>query len=244
MFSDVQKMRSMASALVFVGFLGFLALPKANSQDFARDLRDFRLDLIKACSQLQAGEPAVGKAELLAEIDALLVEWQRLDAAYRERPPAAYASDTAWAGYFEEAIDNLRIMRERAEAERYRRAARFCGMNCRLFVNINEVNGIDRTSDRLFHVRMTTRQMMERVRASNWEGAARLLDRAQRHIDHIGAHPAADAGDREQFQADLAAIRSALAPVADAVANRDAARAGDHFGPYLRKFREVYVRYL
>ncbi len=234
-----------AGLLFFVGLAGCLsAAPKEVSGDFTGDLRALRLDLVKACSQLQAGKPTTDKPTLLAELDALIARWQTMTDTWRDRPPSAYARDTAWPGYFAEALDNFRIMRERAAAGNYRRAAQFCGMNCRLFVNINEVNGIDKTSDRLFHIRMTTRQMMERVRAANWTDADRLLARAHQQLDRLAEQPAADAENKTRFAADIVVIRNALAPVADAVEKRDAAEAGARFGPYLRMFRDIYIKYL
>ncbi len=213
-------------------------------RDFPGELRTLRLNLVQACAQLQAGKPATDAAHLFGEIDAIIAAWQTMSATWRDTPPEAYASDPAWAGYFDEALDNFTIMRQRAEQGNYRRAAQFCGMNCRLFVNINQVNGIDKTSDRLFHIRMGARQMMERVRAANWQDAHKMLANTQNQFEQFVAAPPSDAAEAGDFAGDMQTIRDAFAPVADAVKSGDAAAAGAHFGPYLRTFREVYVKYL
>lgn len=220
------------------------AQPAARGATFQSQLSALRGKIITMCAQLQAGKPARNPAQLLAEIDAIIAGWKELTGTWKAAPPAEYANDPAWPGYFGEALDNFEIMRARVEQGNYKRAMQFCGMNCQLFVTMNLVSGVDKASDRMFTVRKNAKTMMEMVSAGNWKGAERLRQQTDEAVAAMAAAVPPAGSDKAAFQQDMEAIKAVYEAFTGAIAKKDAKEAAETFSAFMKAFALVYPKYV
>ena len=197
------------------------------SGGFQGDLSSLRKRIIPVCAQFQAGKPSQSKDKLLSDIDSIVSNWKTMAAAYQNNPPAQYAKDPFWPGYFDEALDNFVIMRDKAAQGNYKRATQFCGLNCGLFVNMNQVSGIDKLSDKMFMLRKNAKLMMDMVKAGNWKGAAHM----NKHNEEIVAVMPAD-------------VASAYDGFTKEIEKKDGAAAGKKFMEFMKIFGAAYSNYL
>jgi len=209
---------------------------------FAEELSSLRKKIIAACAQFQAGRPRESREQLLAEIDAIIAGWQAITAAYQGVPPSEYAHDPSWQGYFAEALDNFELMRAKAEQGNYKRATQFCGMNCGLFVTMNQVNGIDRFSDRMFLLRKQAKTATDMALANNRNGAMMALKQADGLLVNLLAAGHPPGMDPEAFQADLKRLEKAYQAFAASLRTEGKDAIVPAFKEFLKIFGEIYLR--
>jgi len=221
-----------------------LAGDQTPTPGFARELSSLRLTLIPACARIRTDTTAAAGAQLPIVLDSIIERWQGISARYRDVPPPEYARDPAWADYLDEALENFRLMRDRTAAGQRKEAARFCGLNCNLFVTMNQVNGIDRAADRMFLLRRNVRSVMAMVKAGNMAGASQACDETERLANRLVAcdpPPGVKAGD---FSADIALVLKPYRQFADAVRAADGAGAARSFDEFNKVFASIYVKYV
>lgn len=235
-----------ASLLLGIVTAGFAEnVPSVNNNSaFQSELASLRKKVIPLCAQLQAGKPTAGKDALVSGIDSIMTEWKTMTEAYKTNPPAEYAKDPAWQGYFGEVLDNFEIMRERMEQQNYKRAMQFCGMNCGVFVTMNQVNGIDKASDKLFMLRKNTKQMMDMVKAGNWKGAAHVRKHNDEMVAMMMASSAPAGADKAAFEQDMKSAKAAYNVFIGSLEKKDAKDTGEKFMAFMKMFAGSYSKYL
>jgi hypothetical protein len=216
----------------------------AKSVSFQSDLSALRKKVVPMCAQLQAGKPAVSQEKLLGDIDSIITGWKAITAAYKTNPPTEYAKDPSWQSYFPEALDNFEIMRARAEQENYKRAMQFCGSNCGVFVTMNQVNGVDKASDKMFMVRKNVKFIMDMVKAGNWKGAAHVKEHTAEMVAMMMASAAPAGADKAVFEQDMKSIKAAYDTFVEAVDKKDGKDAGVKFMAFMKTFAGSYSKYL
>jgi len=212
--------------------------------DFQSDLSALRKKIVPMCAQLQAGKPAESQEALLGDIDAIIAGWTAMTENYKTNPPAEYAKDPAWQGYFGEVLDNFEIMRARTEQQNYKRAMQFCGMNCGVFVTMNQVNGVDKSSDKMFMVRKNAKTMMDMIKAGNWKGAGHVQKHNEEMVKAMMSAAAPTGADQAAFEQDLKSIKAAYDAFIGAVEKKDGKDAGEKFMAFMEAFGGVYSKYL
>ena len=220
----------LAGLMIFTAFqISALAGPSAENSNsrFQSDLSSLRKNVLPVCAQFQAGKPAESNDKLIADIDSIISKWKAMSDAYKNNPPAGYSKDPSWSGYFDEALDNFEIMRDKAGQGNYKRATQFCGMNCGLFVNMNQVSGIDKLSDKMFVLRKNAKLMMDMIKADNWKGAAHM----NKHNDELVTVMPAE-------------VASAYNSFTKEIEKKDGAAAGKKFMEFLKIFGAAYSNYL
>jgi len=235
------------SALLLGAFsFGFAAdaQPVVKSSTFQSELSSLRKKIVPMCAQLQAGKPAVSQENLLADIDSIISGWKAMTEAYKTNPPAEYAKDPSWQSYFPEALDNFEIMRARTEQQNYKRAMQFCGMNCGVFVTMNQVNGVDKASDKMFMVRKNAKMMMDMIKAGNWKGAAHVQEHTVEMVKAMMASTAPAGTDKAAFEQDMKNIKAAYDAFIGTFEKKDAKEAGEKFMAFMKTFGGAYSRYL
>jgi len=218
--------------------------PVATSSTFQSDLSSLRKKIVPMCAQLQAGKPSVSQENLLGDIDAIITGWKTMTEAYKANPPAEYAKDPAWQGYFGEALDNFEIMRARTEQQNYKRAMQFCGMNCGVFVTMNQVNGVDKASDKMFMVRKNVKFMMDMIKAANWKGAAHVQEHTVEMVKGMMASTAPAGTDKTAFEQDMKNIKTTYDTFTGSFEKKDAKDAGEKFMAFMKTFGGAYSKYL
>ena len=217
---------------------------RAGTTGFQSDLSALRGKIIPMCAQLQIGKPAEDNTKLLADINAIIAVWKDLAAKYKGNPPVEYAHDASWNSYLEEVLDNFNLMRVRAEQNNYRRAMQFCGMNCGVFVTMNQVSGIDKASDKMFMVRKNAKLMMEMAKADNWKGAEHVREHTKEMVAAMIKSAAPMGVDSKVFKKDMQAVREAYDGFAAMVAKKDKIGAGEKFMLFMKIFAGVYPKYV
>lgn len=233
-----------SAAVIFSAAYAQEGKPMSETRTFQDDLSALRKKIIPMCAQLQTGNPAESKERLLGDIESIITDWKTITATYQDHPPVEYARDPAWSGYFDEALDNFEIMRARVEQGNYKRAVQFCGMNCGLFVNINQINGVDRVSDKMFQLRREVKLLLDMAKAGNWKGAAGVQKNTDEMLAALTAVSTTEAVDNVEFQQDLANIKTAYDAITDAVAKQDIETAKERFKNFLMVFGKAYVKYI
>ena len=115
--------------VIFV-ITGFTGLCFAQEKTFDSEMSTLRKSIVAMCAQLQTGEPKESQEQLLKDIDTIIGGWESIAGVYKNNPPKGYEKDSDWKGYFNEALDNFQIMRQKADGKDYGRAMQFCGQNC------------------------------------------------------------------------------------------------------------------
>jgi len=235
------------SALLIGAFsFGFAAeaQPGGSKATFQGDLSALRKKIVPMCAQLMAGKPAQSQDRLLADIDTIVAGWKAMTEAYKTNPPVEYAKDPGWQGYFGEALDNFEIMRARTEQMNYKRAMQFCGMNCGVFVTMNQVNGVDKASDKMFMVRKNAKTMMDMIKAGNWKGAVHVRKHNEEMVSAMMASSAPAGADKAAFEQDMKSIKAAYDAFLGSVGKKDGKDAGEKFMAFMKTFGSAYSKYL
>jgi len=218
--------------------------PVVKSSTFQSDLSSLRKKIVPMCAQLQANKPAVSQEKLLGDIDEIITGWKAMTDAYKTNPPAEYAKDPSWQSYFLEALDNFEIMRARTEQQNYKRAMQFCGMNCGVFVTMNQVNGVEKASDKMFMVRKNAKTMMDMIKAGNWKGAAHVQEHTAEMVKAMMASSAPAGVDKAAFEQDMKNIKAAYDAFIGTFEKKDAKDAGEKFMAFMKTFAGSYSKYL
>ena len=224
-------------ALVFSVLL--VSASFAGAKDFQKDLSVLRKGVIPMCSQLQNPGQITDNAQLLAKIDLIIAGWKEISEAYKNNPPAEYAKDPSWPGYFNEVLDNFEIMRAKTAKKEYKRAMQFCGLNCGIFVNIDQVNGIRKLSDQLFMLRKNVKLMREMSLAGNWPGAKRLGKNNEEIFEAMFLEASAEGPDTKQ---ELKPLQSGYQMFAENIKKNNAVAVEQSFKIFMKRFNGLYVK--
>jgi len=211
---------------------------------FDSQLSSLRKNIIGMCAQLQTGQPKESQEQLLKEIDGIISAWEGIATAYANTPPAEYAKDPAWKGYFDEALDNFKIMRQKTEEKKYGRAMQFCGQNCGLFVKIHQVNGRVTLSDRMFTIRQNARLAISMAKAANWNGAAKMMKHTNEILDEIDTLPVPAGMDKTSYWNDVEQIKTNFKTLMAVVGKKDISETDAQFKVYLKEFGKMYIKYI
>lgn len=220
------------------------ALREPSVLGFAQELGSLRKMIIAMCAQLQAGKPLQSKEQLLAEIDRIIDGWKTMAVTYKDNPPREYAQDPAWKGYFINALDNFEIMRGKAESGNYDRAKEFCGMNCGLFVTMNQINGIEKISDRMFLLRKNVKMAMDMVNAGNMDGALATVKQTDALMEKIIAAARPTGMDPEAAAAELKRLDEAYRAFSVTMKGNKKEDTAVSFKMFFKTFGEVYLRFI
>ena len=231
------------SGLLLVASMTFAAAPSA-PKSFADDLSRLRKESIVMCSKLQKPVSAQGQSALLAEMDTIMAHWNALANTYNGNPPKEFSMDSKWASYFEEGSDNFSIMRARAVEGKYGRAAQFCGMNCMLFVTINQTNGIDKASDHLFMLRKVAKQAVEMANAGNWKGARATIEHGKEIEKRLATAPVPSGATDSDYRRDIEQLKEVYKPFKEAIDSSDQEAMGKAFKSFMAAFALVYPKYV
>ncbi len=240
------KFTAVSAIILGVFSTGFAADTQSvvKNSTFQSELSGLRKSIVPMCAQLQVSTPAVSQEKLLGEIDLIISKWKTMTETYKTNPPAEYAKDPSWQGYFAEALDNFQIMRERTEQGNYKRATQFCGMNCGLFVTMNQVSGVDKASDKMFMVRKNVKTMMDMIKAGNWKGATHVKEHTAEIVKAMMASKAPAESDIATFGQDMKSINSAYEAFTGTFEKKDAKDSGEKFMAFMKTFSGSYSKYL
>ena len=230
--------------MILLAVTAFMIPLTVFAADFNSDLSTLRKKIIPMCAQLQAGKPAETQDKLISDIDSIISGWNRITTTYKSNPPAEYSKDPAWAGYFRDVSDNFKSLQTMVSRTNYKRAMFFCGVNCGIFVNINQVNGIKKVSDVMFMLRKNAKQMMDMINAGNWTGAGHVREHTVEMIEALGTFKVPAGMEKNAFENDLNAVKTAYADFVKTIETKDQAAAKEKLGLFLKTFGPVYSRYL
>ncbi len=176
----------------------FLCVFSLKAADFKKEIVDYRKATIKMCAQLQAGKPAESKEQLLKEINALDKKWNEITKNFIDNPPDEYKKDPQWKSYFQQVKENNSVVKSFVEKEKYKSAVRFCGMSCRLFVSMDETNGIKTLAGKLFLLRDVIRNIKSMLDAENITDAKMKAEQLKKITDDIKQNEFKDTKDEKQ----------------------------------------------
>ena len=230
-----------AAVLVVTGFTG---LCFTQEKTFDSELSGMRKNIIAMCAQLQAGQPKESQEQLLKEIDGIIGGWEGITAVYKNTPPKEYAKDPSWKSYFDEALDNFQIMRQKADGKDYNRAMQFCGQNCGLFVKIHQVSGKVTLSDKLFVLRQNIKLAISMAKASNWNGSAKMLKHTSEIFTEINALPVPAGTDKASYTNDVKQIKASFDELPIIVNKKDIKETEAQFKIFLKDFGKIYLKYI
>jgi hypothetical protein len=231
----------LAASIIILGSLG---LSSAQDKTFDSELSGLRKNVIAMCAQLQAGQPKESQEQLLKDIDTIIGGWEGITATYKNTPPKEYAKDPAWKSYFDEALDNFQIMRQKTEANNYKRAMQFCGFNCALFIKIHQVNGRSTLTDKLFMLRQNVRSAVAMAKAENWAGAQEIIKECAAQLQGIKKIPNPSVVDKTEYNADISQIEQAYGKMRDIIAKKDAQGIDKQLKSFLSDFGKIYMKYI
>lgn len=232
---------SMKIALLVLIFSVFAFSAELN---FEQQLSAYRLASIEMCAKLQKPSDQIDQTALLAEIDSMQSQWSKLQARFIAEPPASYAKDPKWKGYFAEVEDNAKIMRERVVSKQYGRAMQFCGMNCMLFVQMNQINGVVKLSDQLFLLRKNAKLALDMAKAGNWEGAQKTMEQSQAIEKRLADALTKKELVAETVRVDYAQMLAAYANYKTALQKKDATLAQAAQKKLMELLAIVYPRFV
>jgi len=224
--------------------LSTLGLSRAEDNGFDKELSSLRKNIISMCAQLQAGQPKESQEQLLKEIDGIISGWEGMASAYKATPPAEYSKDPAWKSYFDEALDNFRIMRQKAEEKKYGRAMQFCGYNCSLFVKIHEVNGRSTLTDKMFMLRQNVRLAVSMAKAENWAGAQETIKKCSSNLNEIKKYPKPQNNDENEYSLDINQVESAYNKIMEVINNRNIQAIDGQLKSFIEDFGKIYKKYI
>ena len=234
----------MKKVFVVIGMLLAMCGLSFAESSFDTEVSGLRKSIISMCAQLQAGQPKESQEQLLKEIDGIINGWEKITATYKDNPPSQYAKDPAWKSYFAEALDNFQIMRQKAEGKDYQRAMQFCGMNCALFTTIYEVNGVNKITNKMFHLRKQLKMVVDTASTGNWTGAAVMLNNAIKLRDEVVKFPWPVGADKKEHSEMMKNLSKVVDSFAQAVNTKDIKEVKSKFGALLKVFGVIYIKYI
>lgn len=211
---------------------------------FGTELSLFRKDLIKTCALFKDSLKPDEQKLVLGEIENIMVKWQKLNEAFAQNPPAEYAKDPAWRGYFVLATDNFLIMQQKAQAGHFARAKEFCGSNCGVFVQMNQINGIERISDQLFMLRKNGKTALAMLKAGNTKGAQKLIKQCDAILTVLKAMQPPKGMTVQDCAAELQQVEASYIRFTEAVNLTDNMIANKTFDDFLKVFSVVYPKFI
>jgi len=223
---------------------GFISLCFAQEKTFDSEVSVLRKNIIAMCAQLQAGQPKESQEQLLKDIDTIISRWKDITTAYRNNPPNEYAKDPAWKSYFDEALDNFQIMRQKTEQKDYKRAMQFCGFNCALFVKIHQVNGRSTLTDKLFTLRQNVRLAVAMAKAENWTGAQGIMEECALQLQGIKKIPNPSSVNKTEYNADLIQIEQAYDKMREIITKKDIQGIDKQLKSFIGDFGKIYLKYI
>jgi hypothetical protein len=221
-----------------------LGLMFAQEKTFDSELSILRKSIIAMCAQLQAGQPKENQEQLIKEIDAIISGWEGITVAYKNNPPKEYAKDPAWKSYFDEALDNFQIMRQKVERKDYKRAMQFCGYNCALFVKIHQVNGRVSISDKMFAIRQNVRLAAAMAKAENWTGAQEIMKECAIQLSSIKNLPFPSSVNKAEYFSDIHKIEQAYSKMKDIIDKQDIKEIDNQLKIFMSDFGKIYIKYI
>jgi len=211
---------------------------------FDSELSGLRKNIISMCAQLQAGQPKESQEQLLKEIDEIIAGWGKITDTYKNTTPSEYSKDPAWKSYFDEALDNFQIMRQKVEGKDYKRATQFCGLNCALFVKIHQVNGRTTLADKMFGLRQNVRMAVSMAKAENWQGAQEILKQCDKQLQDIKKFSKPPTTDETTYQSDISQVEQSYNSLKGVIDKRDIQEIDKQLKSFLGNFGKVYLRYI
>ncbi len=246
-------MKSLLALMLFISF-GITTISEATMKEveianeatskitFFEELSDLRKKMIPMCAKLKMKDKT-DQSKLFKEIDSIIENWKTITKKYQKNPPLQFIKDSDWNTYFDEALDNFIIMRERVAQNNLNRAVQFCGMNCNLFVNMNHINGINKISDQLFVVRKNVRVIMKMINAENWKGALELQTVNRKFVKNM-MNSKSGHFDKKKLSEDLKTIKITYDEFISMAKKKDKSGANDKFLKFMKTFSSVYPKYL
>jgi len=152
---------------------GFQLLAQQESV-FDKEVEPWHQKATQTCGMLRDMK-TFNADKMIASLNELEKELQKIMEKYSSNPPAEYAKDPLWKTYFEDLMDNIKIVRERVEKKEYRLAQKYCAQFCTIFGKMHRTNGRVKLTDMLFSFRASIRDAMDMVNAGNYEGAKEQL---------------------------------------------------------------------
>jgi len=215
-----------------------------SENSFDNELSNLRKNVIGMCAQLQTGQLRENQEQLLKEIDDIISSWKEFTDKYKNTPPAEYGKDPDWKSYFDEALDNFQIMRQKVEEKNYNRAMQFCGLNCALFVKIHQVNGISTLTDKMFTLRQHLKLTLSMAKASNWAGAKEIMENASKNLQEIKKLATPANVDKKEYLNDIKLLDDSFAQLKSMFNTKDIKKFGEQFKTFLNTFNKLYLKYI
>jgi len=229
---------------VFFVITVFMVPCFSQEKTFDSELSTLRKSIISMCAQLQAGQPKESQEQLLKEIDTIISEWEAITAVYKNTPPKEYAKDPAWKSYFDEALDNFQIMRQKTGMNNYKRAMYFCGQNCGLFVKIHQVNERITLTDKLFILRQNVRLSVAMAKAENWDGAQKIMKECAVQLKGIKKINNSSIVSKVEYKADISQIEQIYSNMREIIAKMDAQGIDKQLKLFMGEFGKIYLKYI
>ena len=211
---------------------------------FDSELSGLRKNIIGMCAQLQAGQPKESQEQLLKEIDEIIAGWGKITDTYKNTTPSEYSKDPAWKSYFDEALDNFQIMRQKVEGKDYKRAVQFCGLNCALFVKIHQVNGRTTLADKMFGLRQNVRMAVSMAKAENWQGAQNLIKRTETELKEITKLSPQVNVDKKTYSEDIVKLQNIFNEIKIVIETKKKELIDSQLKTFIKDFGNIYLKYI
>jgi hypothetical protein len=115
-------------------------------------------------------------------------------------------------------------------------------MNCGVFVNMDQVSGVDKASDKLFMLKKNMVLMMNMAKAGNWKGAAHIREHTVEIVGSLGKSATPDGVESAAFKSDMGAVRDAFEGFGAMVDGKDAVGTEKMFKAFMKDFTAIYSR--
>jgi transposase len=230
--------------LLVIGLLMTLCRLSYAQTSFDAELSNLRKSILSMCAQLQSGQPKESQEQLLKEIDEIISGWERITATYKNTPPTEYAKDPEWKTYFDEALDNFQIMRQKVEGKDYKRAMQFCGLNCALFVKIHQINSISTLADKMFALRQNLKLALSMVKSGNWKGADKIVVNATKNMEEIEKSLVPERMDKQEYSSDIQLLRKSYRELREVFNKKDLQKLNEQFKAFWGTFNKIYSKYI
>jgi len=237
----------MFKQLLVMGFIVLcsMGLSSAQEKTFDSELSGLRRNIIAMCAQLQAGQPKENQEQLLKEVDNIISSWEGITTKYKNNPPKEYSKDPAWQSYFDEALDNFKIMRQKAEGKDYKRAMQFCGQNCALFVKIHQVNGKTNIADLMFAVRQNVRLAVSMAKAGNYTGAKESIGQGLIQLKKIEKYKnTSNKTNEKENISDVKYLKQIFHKMKDIIDKQNTKEIDNQLKIFLNDFSKLYIKYI
>ena len=234
----------MKKVFVVISILATLCGLSFAQTSFDSELSGLRKSIISMCAQLQAGQPKESQEQLLKEIDEIIAGWKKITDTYKNTPPVEYSKDPDWKNYFDEALDNFQIMRQKVEGKDYKRAVQFCGLNCALFVKIHQVNGRTTLADKMFGLRQNVRMAVSMAKAENWQGAQNLIKRTETELKEITKLSPQVNVDKKTYSEDIVKLQNIFNEIKTVIETKKKELIDSQLKTFITDFGNIYLKYI